>query len=143
MKRKHRELAYKFFSDSEMKCWFWRGIEQEWMEIKEPTFCHDVIYYVGTKAPTEPPKKMCRLGGVEFPMPESEFPSVSEQYFYPSIDRAWDVMGAIWYGGHIDKARLRCGLIHKTEEAAKAQTEAIITAIKKAVKKAKKEESNE
>lgn len=143
MKRKHYKLAKKFFSDSEMKCWFWHKVDKKWEDVDDPNFYSETEYYVGTEAPTEPPKKMCKLAGVEFPMPEPEPLERGGEYFYPIVDSSWDAVGATWYGVFADKVFLKRGLVHKTEEAAKAQAKAITAAIKKAVKRAKKGESNE
>jgi len=143
MKRKHYKLAEKFFSDSEMKCWTWSDSTRKWLFLAAPSFCPEIIYHVGTEAPTEPPRPMCKLAGVEFPMPESKPLKKGEEYFYPIIDSSWDAVGATWHGVFADEVFLKRGLVHKTEEAAKVHAKAIAAAVKKAVKEAKKGESDE
>lgn len=54
--RPHAELATKYYSDAENKCWVWVRDRCVWCRIDEPHFYGDAIYHIGKTEPTERPQ---------------------------------------------------------------------------------------
>ena len=54
--RPHAELATKYYSDAENKCWVWVRDRCVWCRIDEPHFYEDAIYHIGKTEPTERPQ---------------------------------------------------------------------------------------
>ncbi len=137
--RKHAELAQKYFSDSEMKCWQWNDNRKVWDFACRPTFDRNYAYYVGKNPPTELPKPMCSLVGIEFPMPVDNFKlQPKDRYFFLEMSivnataeeytKSWD-----W----LDKATLSQTIVHHTEDACIKNAEALFAANLQAIEKAK------
>lgn len=70
--------------------------------------------------------KVIRIGAVEFPEPVREPLTNGEQYFVVALTLPQYVMTACWCGDTFDANRLKRGLVHLTEEAAKQHAKALI-----------------
>ena len=136
--RKHKEIAIKYFSDDEMGCWIWRERSREWEYLGNPLFNgdEDTIYYVGKEEPTEPPKIMCELAGIKFPMPEKEKPEYGKVYYTPNVKAPEFPDSYRWYGDDIDGECLNANTIHLNKKAAIKHGEALAAATKAAIEKA-------
>ena len=127
--RANADLAVQYWNDSTLKAWFWHAnswCPSEWT----PSFSPDVHWHVGHERPTEPPVKMCELGGIRFPMPMTEAPGEGEMYIYVST---CGVYQEEWLNTAWDKERLERGLCHRTEEAAQQHYRALVAANMQAV----------
>lgn len=136
---KHAALIKQWADDSSQKVWQWSPRVNEWFEMNAVTWDATVHYALGPK-PTQPPRKMCSLAGVEFPMPETVAPEVGARYFTPDIVLVAGLAGSQdWNWGAIetDDRWLRQGLIHFTREAAEQHSRALLAANKAAVEGAK------
>lgn len=134
--RKHVELAIKYFSDSENKCWLWAA-DKSWRETSIPIFEDDVIYHVGKEEPTEPPNIMCELAGVQFPMPETKPPSVDCTYYIPDITSPEYPYRCYWGGCDRDKQKFEAGLLHLDRYSAVQHAKALMAANMQAINAAK------
>lgn len=83
-------------------------------------------------------KPMCKLGGLEFPLPEGISPNLGSKYYSPNVANKEDLFFYTrWSGGAIDFTRLNAGVIHLSREGAIMHAEALIAATKQAVEAAR------
>ena len=137
--RKHAELAIKYYSDDKIRCWFWNARENRWDEADYPFFSEKYIFFVGKTAPTEPPKIMCELAWVEFPMPESSIPDkYYDRYWVPNPADPDAPFYAYWGDEpEDDQIRLNNMCVHLNRSAAIKHGKALAAATKAAIEKAK------
>ena len=125
--RAHADLAIKFYSDTNTKCWRWSEDFQEWLYIDTPHFTDDRIYEVSETKPTYKPKKRVTLAGITLNAPESVAPEPNTRYWIPQPV----TVGAIayecyWVCSEFDREYLENGFVHLKEEDAKLHAEALI-----------------
>ncbi|MDO4795551.1 MAG: hypothetical protein Q4A28_06375 [Brachymonas sp.] len=137
--RAHADMANLFYSDGEMKCWYWLPGEGRWIETDSPTFTHMATFHVGKEAPTEPPPVMCELAGVKFPMPAQNAPGRGCDYYLPNICEPVRPAIETWDNVEFDYAALDFGMVQLTTEGATEQARAMAAALKQAIEKAKEQ----
>jgi hypothetical protein len=85
--RKYCAMMCQFAMDDSAKAWIWNPYQENWITLNEHFDWHDKnIYFVGHEKPTAPPKRMCELGGVSFPEPESVAPAQYADFWVAGLD---------------------------------------------------------
>lgn len=126
-KRAHADLAIKFYSDTNMKCWRWSEDFQEWLYIDTPHFTDDRIYEVSETKPTYIPKKRVTLAGITFNAPESVAPEPNTRYWIPQpVAVAARACESYWVCSEFGREYLENGFVHLNEEDARLHAEALI-----------------
>lgn len=129
-KRAHADLAAKYFSDSELKCWVWVKPVYEngfWEKVDMPKWSPSEIYEVSETKPTYKPKKRVTLAGITFNAPETEAPELNTQYWIPNpISILYTTYECRWQHGEFGMECLKRGFVHLNEEDARLHTEALI-----------------
>lgn len=134
---KHAALIKQWADDPSQPVWIWTGHQWEPPLHHEcPLWLADVPHALGPK-PTQPPRKMCVLAGVEFPMPETHPLDCHQCYFVTRVAHIGGVAEFKWAGDAFDLGRLGDGLVHLTREAAEAHGRALLAANKQAIEGAK------
>ena len=126
--RPHAEMSALYMSNSTLKCWYWH--DHNWVEVLVPSWATSTVYFLGHEAPTEPPRKICTLGGLTFPAPETIAPGKGRDCWLVFTDSAARVT---WYSSDLYERLLKSGYVHLTEEAAQAHSKALIAANRLAV----------
>lgn len=134
---KHATLIKQWADDLSQKVWCWCSSSGSWREYdahRHP-FCESYQFALGPK-PTQPPRKMCVLAGVEFPAPETRAPAPHTTYYFPAVSSGQPVGASEWayedsWGSQ--RHQLENGLVHLTREAAQQHSKALLAANKRAV----------
>ena len=112
----------------------------DWVWAGEPMWLPESQYSIGDK-PTAPPRKMCTLAGVEFPMPEASMPAPGTLYFFPSFCAGGGVRSlniSRFPGGcTADRKVFGDNLMHLMSTAAEAHYRALVAATKQAMESAR------
>lgn len=135
---KHAELIKKWADDPSQTVWHWY-IDGWWSchpANGSPSWYETNYYAVGEK-PTSPPRKMCVLAGVEFPMPLTEPHVYGSSYWTIDPAETSGVMRRSWQDDTRDARILKSGMAFDTREGAEAYARAIIAATKQAMEAAK------
>ena len=114
--RPHAELMKRWIDDDKLECWGWSTSWKEWeLSAYGPTNPL-TIYFLGPK-PTSPPRKMCTLGGLQFPAPETVAPPNGTACWSASSkeDINWN-----WRSCASQIEILKDGQMHLNGESAKA-----------------------
>lgn len=122
--RPHAELIKRWADDDSLTVWCWTGPPAAWTEAV-PNWYEHFQYALGEK-PTAPPRKMCILGGVAFPAPETKAPANGTQYYAAGYS-----IGAPtypWLSNILDFDALETGRVHLAEQAAIAHSKALVAA---------------
>jgi hypothetical protein len=133
---KHAALIKQWADDPSQDVWCWDGYQ--WLlalEANSPRWIESVPYAVGPK-PTQPPRLMCTLAGVDFPAPVTDANKLVEgcEYFVanPAFEGGYWVL--FWRQDCVDHPRfLEAGLIHYDKEDAKQHSKALLAANKQAI----------
>ena len=72
-RQKHAAKIIQWAQDTSQSVWYWSTNANAWLDTYDPSWADFLIYVLGEK-PTAPPRKMCTLGGLEFPAPETVAP---------------------------------------------------------------------
>ena len=135
MKAPHFELQVKHLGDITQTVWsrhedFHNG---EWGITSAPGWNDSWEYHIGPTPPSDQPK-MCELGGLKFPMPESVAPAEEVYVFYGSET---GVICETWYGLSSQIKLLNLRLVHLDMKAAEQHLAARRAANMQAVENAK------
>lgn len=135
---KYAALIKQWADDASQPVWYWSPSACRWDRSDFPSWDADLIYAIGDK-PTESPRKMCRIAGHQFPMPETVALAVGATYFVPSltVSHGADYEDYEWCGDAVDSLWLTQGLVHLTKEAAAQHAKALRAASIAAVEAAK------
>lgn len=136
---KHAALIKQWADDPSLTVWYWDAANQNWFDCEDdPDWSYDHMA-VGA-LPTQPPRKMCSLAGVEFPAPETVAPLIGSKFYVANMTRRdWSKEYAYNWRGDSDGAQLllEVGLVHLTYEAAEQHSKALLAANKQAIEGAK------
>ena len=137
--RANAELAIKFYSDAENKCWTWVEYQHgpKWVHLTDPSFGATGIYHVGKEAPTEPPAPMCELAGVQLPMPVQGHLKEGQEYWLANVNAPYVPNCDTWTNEVVDRARIVRNIVHLTESAAIQHGLALEAANMQAIERAK------
>jgi hypothetical protein len=131
---KHAALIKQWADDRTIGVWLWDGIN--WVEPlnhRSPLWMESVPHAVGPK-PTQPPRKMCSLAGVEFPIVEIAALANNTVYWSAHVVQAH---ASRWFSDATDKERLAAGIVHLSQKAAEQHSKALLVANKQAIEGAK------
>lgn len=125
---KHAALIKQWADDTTQPIWYWDGTV--WQPDDAPMSGYK-SYAIGPK-PTQPPRKMCSLGGLEFPAPETEAPQDGADIWTAYVDGEPTVG---YWQSHSDGCQLclTSGLVHLTQQAAEQHSRALLAANKQAI----------
>ena len=133
----HAELIKQAADDQYLEIWRYSHFNSKWQKTFFSILANpensNVKFAVGEK-PTAPPRKMCVMGGIEFPAPESVALEKWQAYWVIGGD---DINCFKWGNDEMDEDWLKRGLIHLTESAAQAHWNAREAANKQAIEAAK------
>ena len=129
---KHAALMISYANDPDQQAWFWCIDSNQWLCTYDPMWHDDRIYVLGAK-PTSPPTKMCKLGGLEFPMPETVAPPISTRYYCACLT---GIKKFIWRGDAFDEDFLSSGVVHLTLKKATAHYLALMVVTRQSIKDA-------
>lgn len=129
---KHAALIKQWADDPSQHVWYWSPSGGIWRQT-EPSWCETTTYALGPK-PTQPPRKMCVLAGVEFPAPETKTPGEGQRYYAAMPFGAREYY---WVNNVTERDWLRLGLVHLSREAAEQHARALLAANKQAIEGAK------
>jgi hypothetical protein len=102
---KHAALIKAWADDPSQDVWEYDG---QWDLVTDPVpVWYDHLHYALGPKPTQPPRKMCSLAGVEFPEPLKAAPRAGSDYFVPNI--LGGLLGDTWVATVVDLARLGNG----------------------------------
>lgn len=132
---KHAALIKQWADDPSQTIWMWFHDAERWDAVC-PYWNTDSIYAIGERH-TQPPRKMCVLAGVEFPLPETEAPAMGTHYFVSNDMAPTRPFCHIWNGTEFDTEPLRAGYLHLTREAAVEHGIALLAANTQAIEAAK------
>lgn len=135
--RVNKEQADRYYADDTLKAWWWREGVGAWAEDRWPNFEHGFIWHVGHEAPTEPPVKMCALGGIEFPKPLEQEPQCGEAYWLPNPCNPEYPTEMSWANDKLDREWLAGRMCQATEAGSILQGRAMQSALQQAVEEAK------
>ena len=137
---KHAALIKQWADDPSQDVWYWSDWSNKWVcDSPEPKWYLDTQYALGPK-PTQPPRKMCVLAGVEFPAPETKPPEIGTRIFFASMVRTdWTYEYSYGWKGTCEGEQLlfNHGLVHLTREAAEQHSRALMAANKAAIEEAR------
>lgn len=135
---KHAALIKAWADDPSQAVWSFTSLE--WRKVDTPSWCETSAYALGDK-PAAPPRRMCTLAGVEFPMPETEAPAPGVKVYVPDtypVQGCKPTYDTSWNGGDGSQLIwLKLGMVHLTKEAAEAHADALIAATKQAIEAAR------
>ena len=134
LKSPHLELQTKHRKDRSQTVWTRWDKNSPWKHIHDPSWNATREYHIG---PTPPPDqtKMCSMGGLQFPVPESVAPAIGTEIWIFGFDG--DVSSFMWIGSLDNRAWLEHHFIHLTLQAAEQHSAAIRAANLQAVENAK------
>ena len=128
--RPHAELATRYFADDDLKCWFFYPDSKVWIRLFTPSFDGTYICFVGHEKPTAPPRPMCTLGGLKYPMPETVAPKRGTICWCSTFKSAYSFT---WSLELVDTEFLELGLVHLDHEAATLHSKALQVANMQAI----------
>ena len=138
MKHPHLDLLVRAAADTTQQIWFWKPRDEQWTGCGLEALVSDVVgrfvFVLGDK-PTAPPQRMCTLGGLQFPEPMTEAPKRGSRYW--EANPGGCLASKCWSADTYDDRMLTNRLIHSTEAAAIAHSEALRAANLEAVRGAK------
>lgn len=138
---KHAALIKQWADDPSQLVWYWHEHTRTWLTSNYQNMtANDNAHYAVGPRPTQPPRKMCVLAGVEFPMPETVAPPEDTVIFTPDLVIGSDELQFSkweWEGIPSDERWLESGLIHLTREAAEQHSRALLAANKQAIEAAR------
>ena len=127
MKSQHYDSICKYYKDTRRIVW--SDITGSWIIEEVPLWSLDCKCRIDYE-----PTKLCELGGLQFPMPESVAPEIGKPYWLVKNDRTWE---GEWEGFLEEQNWLKLGLIHINESAAEQHRAALRAANLQAVENAK------
>lgn len=134
----HVELIKKLADDTSLTIWLWSPNREKWVQATFADVCNfpGYVFALGDK-PTAPPRKMCELAGVKFPMPETVAPKYGTDYW--SVDENMERTATIctWVDSNHDFERLKARRVHLNPDAAVAHFRALEAATKWAMEEAR------
>jgi hypothetical protein len=113
--RPHAAMQCQYAMDDSLFKWIWFELRQEWVTT-DNSWASPCTYFVGHTKPTQPPKRMCELGSVSFPEPETVYPDIGTAFWIICVDKT--PYESIWDDDREDKKLLAAGLVHLNPEAA-------------------------
>lgn len=105
-----------------------KGFVDEWVDVSANIIFNENLQY---RLKPEPPKTI-RIGEYDVPEPVREPLENGTTCWYPKLSNIDLIDGYIWCNDDTDVRMLSNGLIHLTEEAAKAHAEALLSLTKAA-----------
>lgn len=138
---KHAALIKQWADDPGQDIWFWVEKDRNWVISNFSNmigYRTGGTYALGPK-PTQPPRRMCKLGGLQFPEPEKEAPALGTNYFVPDPDDASPslVCGPMQWDNETCELRwLHYRMVHLTRDDAEAHSRAILAATRQAAEAA-------
>jgi hypothetical protein len=130
--RKHYKMMCQLAMDDSLKKWEWQFMAKSW-EIASDDWDDRYIFFVGHTKPTQPPKRMCCLGGVTFEAPETVAPAIHTIVYIPRL-YGRGVKQMRWLGYSFDAEVLEDGLVHLNPEAATLHSQGLAAVNLAAVK---------
>lgn len=130
---KHAAKIIKWAQDTSLPVWGWSQGQEKWVICENAFWSSNAFYELGEK-PTAPPQKMCTLGGLEFPMPETVAPEVCQEVFYVTTSK---VHFLHWDNEANHQKWLHDGCVHLTAANANMHLAAIQAANQQSIKDAK------
>ena len=127
-KHPHYDLIVKWAANTSQKVWLKNN--NEWLAIGYPAWDMENQYHIG---PTPPPK-MCRLGGLEFPLPETVAPECNTGVWIANAGGY--AVGVNWNGSNYHVQKLQAGLLHLSMTAGNQHSAALAAANTQAIKDA-------
>ena len=125
--RAHAEMAARFMADSSLKCWAWAVDARRWVENERPRWYENLVYHVGHKKPTAPPKRRVTMAGITFNAQESVAPEPKTRYYVPQPIAMVNTSHInYWTNSQFDRHLLERGVVHLDREDAKLHAEALI-----------------
>ena len=118
MKSPHYDLICKYYENTSQTAW--GNSSGNWWEISEPTWNPEWQWHIGPTPPEQ--TKMCELGGLQFPMPETVAPDVTTEYWEVGMHGA-SLLTWSAYSWQLDT--LKYGLLHLNEQDAERHSDAL------------------
>lgn len=128
-------LIKSWADDPRQQVWYRSDTYQEWTGCSFNVALFDLHQHIaiGPK-PTAPLRRVCTLGGLEFPEPESATPPPGARFF---LVGSGESLTTIWGGTSLEFTWLVERYIHLTREAAEAHSRALLAANLEAVRGAR------
>ena len=131
--RPHAEMIKKWADDESLQKWRWSPIIKEWRNSGKCWYVGE-IYHVGHTEPTAPPKRMCTLGGLKYPAPETVAPPLGAKFW---VAGACGKPYELYWQTSTGCLELNAGLFHLNREAAELHSKALRIANMQAIDSAR------
>ena len=133
MKVPHFELQAEYRKDKSQTAWTRCNKYDRWTRVSDPQWNVMREYHIGPTPPPDPPR-MCELGGLQFPMPESVSPAIGADYYVASIEGTAQI---VWRDLPWQISALAMKVVHSNCEAAEQHSAAMRAANLQAVENTK------